>query len=108
MLEEMGNPQPETPLKTDNSTAEGILNRTILQRSSKTMDMSFNLLRDQENQNFVHVYWSIVLQNLGDYYTKHHQAVHHHAVHYIQSPDQHIHSLYARFHFRAPHNGHTN
>ena len=28
-LEELDHPQPPTPLKTDNSTADGIMNKTI-------------------------------------------------------------------------------
>lgn len=31
-LEEMGYPQPSTPLKTDNSTAKGIITGTIKQK----------------------------------------------------------------------------
>ena len=40
-LIEMGHPQPATPLKTDNSTATGIINKTIKQKRSKAMDMRF-------------------------------------------------------------------
>lgn len=35
----LGHPQPATPLKTDNSTALGIINDTIKQRQSKAIDM---------------------------------------------------------------------
>ena len=42
-LEEMGHPQTETPLQTDNSTAEIISNRNIFQRCSEAMDMNFIL-----------------------------------------------------------------
>jgi hypothetical protein len=38
-LAELGHIQPPTPLRTDNSTAFGILNETIKQKSSKAMDM---------------------------------------------------------------------
>jgi hypothetical protein len=38
-LEEFGHPQPPTPLKTDNTTAEGIANDTVKQKRSKAMDM---------------------------------------------------------------------
>jgi len=39
--EEMGHPQPPTPVKTDNSTASGLANATIKQRKSRSMDMRF-------------------------------------------------------------------
>jgi hypothetical protein len=38
-LEELGHPQPPTPIKTDNTTANGIANDTIKQKRSKAMDM---------------------------------------------------------------------
>jgi hypothetical protein len=38
-LTELGHIQPPTPLRTDNSTAFGILNETIKQKRSKAMDM---------------------------------------------------------------------
>ena len=41
MLKEMGRQEPETPLQTYNFTAEGIVNRNIVQRFSKAMDMCF-------------------------------------------------------------------
>jgi hypothetical protein len=38
-LEELGHPQLPTPIKTDNTTANGIGNDTIKQKRSKAMDM---------------------------------------------------------------------
>jgi hypothetical protein len=32
-LEELGHPQPPTPLKTDNTTADGIANDTVKQKT---------------------------------------------------------------------------
>ena len=46
-LEELGHPQPATPLKTDNSTAKGIINNTIKQKRSKAIDMWFLLVKRQ-------------------------------------------------------------
>ena len=40
-LEEMGHPQPGTPIQTDNFTAYRIVNSSIWQRKSKAMDMCF-------------------------------------------------------------------
>eukprot|EP00957_Ditylum_brightwellii_P113941 8686052-Ditylum_brightwellii.AAC.1 len=38
-LEEMGHPQPATPIDTDNSTAEGITNANVQQKQSKAINM---------------------------------------------------------------------
>jgi hypothetical protein len=40
-LEELGHPQPPTPLETDNTTATGYINGTIKQKSTRAMDMHF-------------------------------------------------------------------
>jgi hypothetical protein len=41
-LTELGHTQPPTPLRTDNSTAFGIVNETIKQKRSKAMDMRYH------------------------------------------------------------------
>ena len=40
-LEELGHPQPPTPIKTENYTAAGIVNTYFKQRKSKVIDVSF-------------------------------------------------------------------
>jgi hypothetical protein len=40
-LEELGHPQPPTPMETDNTTATGYSNVTIKQKRTKAMDMRF-------------------------------------------------------------------
>jgi hypothetical protein len=40
-LKEMGHPQDATELKTDNTTADGIANKTFLQKQSNAMDMRY-------------------------------------------------------------------
>ena len=45
-LEEMGHPQPRTPVQFDNSTALGIATGIIKQRKSKAMDMRLYWIRD--------------------------------------------------------------
>jgi hypothetical protein len=40
-LLQLGHNQPATPLRTDKSTAYGILNETIKQKRSKSMDMKY-------------------------------------------------------------------
>jgi hypothetical protein len=76
-LEEMGWPQPATPITTDNQTACGIANDTVKQRRSKAIDMRFYWIRDRIKQGQFRVHWKPGAINLADYFTKHHSAKHH-------------------------------
>jgi hypothetical protein len=76
-LEELGHPQPATPLKTDNSTACGIMNGTVKQKRTKAMDMRYYWLRDRVRQKQFNVFWEPGINNLADYPTKHHSGAHH-------------------------------
>jgi hypothetical protein len=73
-LMELGHKQLVTPLRTDNSTAFGILNETIKQKRSKSMEMKYYWLQDRVRQKQYDVYWRPGKDNLGYYYTKHHSA----------------------------------
>jgi hypothetical protein len=79
-LAELGNIHPPTPLRTDNSTAFGILNENIKQKRSKSMDMRYHWLTDRVRQKQFDVYWRPGHENLGNYHTKHHSAQHHKAM----------------------------
>ena len=76
-LQEMGHPQPPTPIQVDNSTACGIANDNIKLQRSRAIDMRFYWVQDRVDQNQFHVYWKPGLTNLADYVTKHHTANHH-------------------------------
>jgi hypothetical protein len=76
-LTELGHTQPPMSLRTDNSTAFGILNKTIKHKRSKAMDMRYHWLTDRVRQKQFDVYWRPGRENLGDYHTKHHSAQHH-------------------------------
>jgi hypothetical protein len=76
-LTELGHAQPPTPLRTDNSTAFGIVNETIKQKQSKAMDMRYHWLTVRVRQKQFDVYWRPGRENLGDYHTKNHSAQHH-------------------------------
>jgi hypothetical protein len=76
-LTELGHIQPPTSLRTDNSTAFGILHETIKQKRSKSMDMRYYWLTDRVCETQFYVYWRPGHENLGDYHTKHHSAQHH-------------------------------
>jgi hypothetical protein len=73
---ELGQKQPATPLRANNSTVYGILNETIKQKRSKSMDMKYYWLQDRVRQKQFDVYWRPGKDNLGDYHTKHHSAQH--------------------------------
>ena len=76
-LEEMGHPQPPTPIQVDNSTTSGFANRQIKQRRSRSMDMRFYWIQDRVDQNQFHIYWRPGPTNYADYHTKHHPPAHH-------------------------------
>ena len=75
--EELGHKQPPTPMKTDNTTAEGLANDTVKQKWSKAIDMHFYWIRDRVQQGQYHIYWCKAEFNCADYFTKHHSSKHH-------------------------------
>ena len=84
----MGFPQPPTKIKTDNSTAYGIINDKIKQNRSKAMDMRIYWLKCREAQKQFDIYWEKGATNLADYFTKHHSQAHHKAVRAIYLLDE--------------------
>eukprot|EP00970_Alexandrium_tamarense_P018492 scaffold13343_cov264-Alexandrium_tamarense.AAC.1 len=84
----MGHPQPPTPIQTDNSTADGIINLRVIPKRTKAMDMRFHWLRDRAvNQHQFRFYWRPGALNRGDYWTKHHSPAHHRNIrHEILTP----------------------
>ena len=76
-LLELDHPQHQTPLEIDNTTAYGILTNTLIPKRSKAIDMRFFWLRDRENQKQFKLYWAKGINNLADYFTKHHPTEHH-------------------------------
>jgi hypothetical protein len=73
----MGHNQDATELKTDNTTADGIINNTVQQKCSKSMDMIFYWVKDRVEQDQFNVGWPPGDTNMGDYFTKHHSPAHH-------------------------------
>ncbi len=57
ILKEMGHPQPRTPIQTDNTTAEGVINKKIQPKRTKAMDMHFHCLCDREALGQFKIYW---------------------------------------------------
>ena len=77
ILQEMGHPQPPTPIHCDNATAVGIANNTVKRHRSRPMEMRYFYTCDQVEEGNFNVQWHPGLENLGDYSTKHHEASHH-------------------------------
>jgi hypothetical protein len=76
-LSEMGHEQDTTKLKTDNSTADGIINKTVQQKRTKAMDMILYWLKNRVEHNQFNVGWAPGDTTMGDNFTKHHSPVHH-------------------------------
>ena len=89
VAKQMGHPQPPTPIQTDNSTANSIANKQCKQQRSKAMDMRFYWLQDRVAQKQFKVFWKPGIQNLADYYSKHHAPIHHQRMRpvYLQTKD---------------------
>ena len=79
LLEEMGHPQPPTPIQIDNTTALGVVKMNVLKKL-KAMDMRFHWLRDRANQGQFRTHWRAGSTNLADYVTKHHATIHHKSI----------------------------
>jgi hypothetical protein len=76
-LEEMGHPQPPTPIGADNNTAAGTANDSIKQKRSKAMDMCFHWMRDRVRQGQFHITWHKGSLNKADHFSKHHPTARH-------------------------------
>ena len=76
-LEEMGHPQPKTPAVTDNYSAEGLINKTMIPKRAKAHDVRFNWLKCREAQRQFDLIWRPGKTNRADYHTKDHPSSHH-------------------------------
>ena len=76
-LDEMGWPQPRSPIQTDNSTAAGFVQDTIIQRRIKMIWMRIHWLRCRAAQGQFRFYWDKGSANMADYHTKHHPPAYH-------------------------------
>ena len=69
-LIEMGWPQPKSPIQTDNMTAMGSTNKTIVNKYFKSLYMQLWCIQDRESQDQFRYYWAPGSENEGDYSTK--------------------------------------
>jgi hypothetical protein len=79
-LEELGHPQPKTPVHCDNATAVGIANKTVKRQRSRSMEMRYFWVCDKVAQDAYNVKWHPGQENLANYQSKHHTGAHHQAV----------------------------
>ena len=77
LLREMGHPQPPTPLKTDNKTAQAFVHQEMRHKKSKAWDMRLWWLKDKVAQQNFDVFWDKGVNNWADYFTKHFAPRHH-------------------------------
>ena len=80
LLQALNHPQPPTPIKTDNSTANSFVHDNIHQKRSKSWDMRYYWLRDRSNQAQFNIFWDKGKNNHADYFTKHHPTKYHRAI----------------------------
>jgi hypothetical protein len=76
-LAEMCHNQDSTDLKTDNTTADGIINNKVEHKSSKAMNLRSYWVKDRVEQDQFNVGWAPGDTNMGDYFTKHHSPADH-------------------------------
>jgi hypothetical protein len=75
-LSEMCHKQDATELKTDNTTADDIINNTVQQKCSKAMDMILYLVKERVEDQ-LNVGCAPGETNMGDYLVKRHSPAHH-------------------------------
>ena len=76
-LQALNHPQPPTPIKTDNSTANGFIHDNIHQKRSKSWDMRYYWLRDRQTQQQFRFFLDKGSNNDTEYFTKHFPASYH-------------------------------
>jgi hypothetical protein len=64
-LKEMGFSQPGSPVTTDNSTANGIMNGTIRQQCSRAIDMRYHWVRDCVVQKHFDIFLETGISQFG-------------------------------------------
>jgi hypothetical protein len=70
ILNDMGHPQPPTPLYCDNEVAIGLATDTINLKMSKSLDMRFHWLRDRVRQGHFRILFVPGRYNTADFFTK--------------------------------------
>jgi hypothetical protein len=79
-LEDLGHPQPKTPIHCDNATDVGIANNTIKRQQLQAMEMRYFWVADKVVQDRYSLCWHPGQKNVADYQSKHHLGAHHSVV----------------------------
>ena len=94
-LAELGHPQPPSPIKTNNSTAFGILTSTMRQKRSKAFDMKIYWMKDRIQLGEFRLYWDKGTNNWANYLTNHYPLYHRRLIRpkYLHIPKQTLSSV---------------
>jgi hypothetical protein len=76
-LEDLGHPQPQTPINCDNATN---VKNIIKQQHLGAMEMRYFWVANKVAQDMYFLIWHLGQENLVDYQSKHHPGVHHSVV----------------------------
>ncbi len=76
-ITEMGHPKSHTPIQTNNTTAEAVINNRVHPKQLKAMDMLIHWLKCHEAQGQFKIHWQPGKRNPADYFNKHHAPAHH-------------------------------
>ena len=71
-LEEMGHPQPKTPVIVDNTSTQGLMTNAMTPKKSKSYDLRVNWLKCRDAQKQFNLIWAPGPDNRADYHTKTH------------------------------------
>ena len=71
-MEEMGHPQPQTPVIIDNTSAVRLAQNTMTPKRSKEYDKRVNWLKCREAQKQFKLMWESEKKNKADYHSKIH------------------------------------
>jgi len=80
-LIEMGWSQQQSPIQTDNTTALGVANKTIITKKMSSMDLGLWWLCCRESQGQFRFYWGPRPTNPADDSTKAHPDIYHESQH---------------------------
>ena len=88
-LQELGHPQPQTPIHVNNTTAISVVSSIIKRQRLHAMEMRYFKLLDRMVQQYFSFFYQPGLNNLADFCTKHHLWQIHQYVrpYYLQMPN---------------------
>ena len=76
-IQEIGHTKPPTTVHTDDTTATGIIRKTIKQQRSYAMNMRYFCTIGKQDDKTINVSWHPGRVNLAGYSSKHHfQTIH--------------------------------